>query len=347
MRGDVLGIEILESGGGRVVDELVIGLADANLVDLLITEVSAVDGVSVEHVRPIEGDRVDPDLMALASGAELAEATTRGVRLDTLVDVGGIRITGRRLGAPRAAELRPSPHAGRRAVGRTGCARCSPAAVTSATRTSTASDLFWSDMPASGHVARSRPQGTTSARARASQARPLREDRRHAARVTVPSGQTPELPGQTDVLEHRLVLLAGVRLPVRGRGGRPTMRGRARSACATGSVAPGARPASQRVDVLFRPEEVHRASGEDDVVPPRRGRHEAVEQQRCVVGPLVADRARDRRHRSPAHDGLDPCRRRGARRRCRTRPRRSWRTTTCRPHSLDTRSVRRRTGWPF
>ncbi len=74
VRGDVLGIEILESGGGRVVDELVIGLSDASLVDLLIAEVSAVDGVSVEHVRPIDGDRVDPDLLALASGAEIAEA---------------------------------------------------------------------------------------------------------------------------------------------------------------------------------------------------------------------------------------------------------------------------------
>ncbi|MGH9132354.1 MAG: hypothetical protein ACRDZZ_00340 [Ilumatobacteraceae bacterium] len=74
VRGDVLGIEILESGGGRVVDELVVGLADAALVDLLITEVSAVDGVSVEHVRPIEGDRIDPDLVALAVGAEIAEA---------------------------------------------------------------------------------------------------------------------------------------------------------------------------------------------------------------------------------------------------------------------------------
>ncbi len=74
VRGDVLGIEILESGGGRVVDELVVSLPDANLVDLLIAEVRAVDGVSVEHVRPIEGDRIDPDLAALASGAELAEA---------------------------------------------------------------------------------------------------------------------------------------------------------------------------------------------------------------------------------------------------------------------------------
>ena len=74
VRGDVLGIEILESGGGRVVDELVVDLPDANVVDLLIAEVSAVDGVSVEHVRPIEGDRIDPDLAALAAGAELAEA---------------------------------------------------------------------------------------------------------------------------------------------------------------------------------------------------------------------------------------------------------------------------------
>jgi hypothetical protein len=74
VRGDVLGIEILESGGGRVIDELVVGLSDANVVDLLIAEVRAVDGVSVEHVRPIDGDRIDPDLAALASGAELAEA---------------------------------------------------------------------------------------------------------------------------------------------------------------------------------------------------------------------------------------------------------------------------------
>jgi hypothetical protein len=74
VRGDVLGIEILEVGGGRVIDELVVSIDDAGLVDLLIAEVGAVDGVSVEHVRPIDGDRVDPDLIALAVGAELAEA---------------------------------------------------------------------------------------------------------------------------------------------------------------------------------------------------------------------------------------------------------------------------------
>lgn len=74
VRGDVLGISILEVGGGRVIDELVVSIDDVALIDLLIAEVGAVDGVSVEHVRPIEGDRVDPDLAALTVGAELAEA---------------------------------------------------------------------------------------------------------------------------------------------------------------------------------------------------------------------------------------------------------------------------------
>jgi hypothetical protein len=73
VRGDVLGIEILEVGGGRVIDELVVKLDDPSLVDLLISEVGAVDGVSVEHVRPIADDRTDPDLNALQLGAALAD----------------------------------------------------------------------------------------------------------------------------------------------------------------------------------------------------------------------------------------------------------------------------------
>ena len=74
VKGDVLGIEILEQGGGNAVDELVVGLPGPELVDLLITEIDAVDGVSVEHVRPVGDDRIDPDLVALTVGAEIAEA---------------------------------------------------------------------------------------------------------------------------------------------------------------------------------------------------------------------------------------------------------------------------------
>jgi hypothetical protein len=74
VRGDVLAIEILEVGGGRVIDELVVGLADESLVDLMVNEVHAIDGVSVEHVRPIAGEYTDGGLLALALAADVLEA---------------------------------------------------------------------------------------------------------------------------------------------------------------------------------------------------------------------------------------------------------------------------------
>ena len=45
---------------------------------------------------------------------------------------------------------------------------------------------------------------------------------------------------------------------------------------------------------LFRPEEIHRASGEDDVVPPVRGGNQAMKQEALVIGPLGAYVERDR-----------------------------------------------------
>ena len=83
VRGDVLGIEILEQGADRVVDELTIALPSAELVPLLTREVDAVDGVSVEDVRTVDLDRVDPNLAALAAGAAMAEAAPEE-RLDVL-----------------------------------------------------------------------------------------------------------------------------------------------------------------------------------------------------------------------------------------------------------------------
>jgi hypothetical protein len=74
VRGDVLAIEILEVGAGSVIDELVVSLPDASLVDLMVAEVHAIDGVSVEHVRPTVHEHRDGGLMALALAADLAEA---------------------------------------------------------------------------------------------------------------------------------------------------------------------------------------------------------------------------------------------------------------------------------
>src|SRR3954466_6471315 len=60
VRGDVVGIEIIERGGGRAIGELVVPLPDAGLLDLLVEEVKAVDGAAVEDVRPAPGAPGDP-----------------------------------------------------------------------------------------------------------------------------------------------------------------------------------------------------------------------------------------------------------------------------------------------
>jgi hypothetical protein len=73
VRGDVVGIDILERGGGRVVDELVVNLPDDSLVDLLVAEMAHVDGVAVEDVRRVDPNRGDAEIRALELAAALAE----------------------------------------------------------------------------------------------------------------------------------------------------------------------------------------------------------------------------------------------------------------------------------
>jgi hypothetical protein len=74
VRGDLVGVDILERGAGRAIDELVVELPHAGLVDLMISEVNQVDGVDVEDVREAPGGSpVDPRLDALETAAYLVE----------------------------------------------------------------------------------------------------------------------------------------------------------------------------------------------------------------------------------------------------------------------------------
>ena len=78
VRGDVLAIDILERGGGQVVDELVVSLPAGTPQELLVTEVGAVDGVAVESVREAPGDRPDPAHALFELGAQVAESCSGG-----------------------------------------------------------------------------------------------------------------------------------------------------------------------------------------------------------------------------------------------------------------------------
>jgi hypothetical protein len=78
--GDVIGIEILERGAGRAIDDLVVALPGESLIDLLVSEIQQVDGVDVEEVVAVTPDSVDPDIVALESVADLIAADARADR---------------------------------------------------------------------------------------------------------------------------------------------------------------------------------------------------------------------------------------------------------------------------
>ena len=86
VRGDVVGIEILERGAGRAIDELVVELPEDGLVDLLVGEISQVDGVDVEDVRTLRSDRHDPGLTVLSTATRLMEAEDEAMVLKVLCE---------------------------------------------------------------------------------------------------------------------------------------------------------------------------------------------------------------------------------------------------------------------
>jgi len=76
VHGDVVGIEILERGGGSAIDDLTVSLPDASLVDLLIAEIRQVDGVAVEDVRRVAADRPTGSMAVLRTAATMVAATS-------------------------------------------------------------------------------------------------------------------------------------------------------------------------------------------------------------------------------------------------------------------------------
>ena len=74
VKGDVVGIVILETGEGQAVDELV-------------SEVRQVDGVQVEEVRAVGAEGHDPRRATLETAGKLVEAADRSALLEVARDV--------------------------------------------------------------------------------------------------------------------------------------------------------------------------------------------------------------------------------------------------------------------
>lgn len=83
--GDVVGIDVLERGGGRVIDEFVVQLPDTRSLESVVSAVDALEGVDVE-LADVVPEFPDPRLDALEMAAALVSATTGEELLETLVE---------------------------------------------------------------------------------------------------------------------------------------------------------------------------------------------------------------------------------------------------------------------
>lgn len=77
LKGDVIGLEIIERGGGLAIDELVVSLPADVSVDLIVKEVGAEEGVEIEDIRLLGGSTYDPQLDILEAASIVLGAETR------------------------------------------------------------------------------------------------------------------------------------------------------------------------------------------------------------------------------------------------------------------------------
>ena len=117
--GDLVGIDILERGEGRAIDELTIDLADVQAVNELLDVLSRVEGVDVEDIRGVVAGMPFPHHEPLEIAARLLSSESVEDLFDTfvtgiaqtfldwaaLVDPDGSVVLARSLGAPNDAWL--------------------------------------------------------------------------------------------------------------------------------------------------------------------------------------------------------------------------------------------------
>jgi hypothetical protein len=72
VRGDIVGVDVLERSGGVAIDEFAVNLAGEELIPMLVREIEEVDGASIEEVRVV-GHFPDPRQDALESAIRLCQ----------------------------------------------------------------------------------------------------------------------------------------------------------------------------------------------------------------------------------------------------------------------------------
>ncbi len=86
LKGDVIGLEIIERGGGMAIDELVVSLPVTVTPELIAKEVGAEEDIEIEDIRLLGGTNYDPQLDILEAASIVLGAETRDELAGALVE---------------------------------------------------------------------------------------------------------------------------------------------------------------------------------------------------------------------------------------------------------------------
>jgi len=89
MRGNVVGLEVLERDGGVAIDDLMVELPAAGMIDELCDQVRQIDGAGIEDVRSVAPDAEDRGLQVVAAAISILETANPTAALAALLGLSG------------------------------------------------------------------------------------------------------------------------------------------------------------------------------------------------------------------------------------------------------------------
>jgi hypothetical protein len=89
MRGNVVGLEVLERDGGVAIDDLMVELPEVGMIDELCDQVRQIEGAGIEDVRPVSPDAEDRGLQVVAAAISILETANPTAALAALLGLSG------------------------------------------------------------------------------------------------------------------------------------------------------------------------------------------------------------------------------------------------------------------
>ncbi|MGH9090734.1 MAG: hypothetical protein ACRDZR_05030 [Acidimicrobiales bacterium] len=85
IRGNVVGLEVLERSGGVAVDELMVELPEEGMADRLCLQLQAIEGAGIEEVRRVPPGMEERGLQVIAAAVAILETANASASLAALV----------------------------------------------------------------------------------------------------------------------------------------------------------------------------------------------------------------------------------------------------------------------